>query len=75
MTQGYNTTLTRNVCKARSQKKDKRNFLDNFAELGRKRALKRLEVKKGRHHIPNPCTCKVTTPLATHSIKVTHSIF
>jgi hypothetical protein len=27
---------------------------DNFLELGRKRALERLEVKRGGHLIPNP---------------------
>jgi ribulose bisphosphate carboxylase small subunit len=27
---------------------------DNFPKLGRKKALKRLEVKRGEHHIPNP---------------------
>jgi hypothetical protein len=31
-----------------------KRFLDNSLELGRKRVVERLEVKKGGHHIPNP---------------------
>jgi hypothetical protein len=27
---------------------------NNSPELGRKKALERLEVKRGKHHIPNP---------------------
>jgi hypothetical protein len=29
-------------------------FLDNSPKFGIKKALERLEVKKGGHHIPNP---------------------
>lgn len=35
MTQGYNTTPTRDVFRARSQKEDMKSFLDNSPELGR----------------------------------------
>jgi hypothetical protein len=33
---------------------DEKSFLNNFLELGRERALERLEVKRGGQFIPNP---------------------
>jgi hypothetical protein len=53
----YNTIPMKDASRTSSQKMTRRSFwtaFQNLEELGRGRALERLEVKKRRHLILNP---------------------